>query len=258
MVVGAEVVLGSSGSTSFTSGTIVKLEGDNVTIEYGEPNKEGNRSSRTESRSRAWFPGVTPDMVKPGDTLACRHESMGTWWSACQLKSIEGSVFTVVDDNDRSKNLPGDALMRPDPVTQKDIKDQLERERKMREWDESFRASGKPARPANWKPKASDKILIAFGGSSWYPGTVKAIKGNKFTVHWDTSNWSDSEKDDDEIAPFPRGPAKVKPGQFVLGKGTFDGWDPYKVEAVEGDIVSVSDRSGDTKKLNAKQIVAIE
>ncbi len=261
VAVGALVVLGSQGSTNFTEGKVTAIDGDKVTIEYGQPDKEsGKRSTRTEERSHAWFAGVDPAALKPGEAVACRDSDGGYYFSACLVKSVEGPVVTVEDGWGRSKNLAAGAIMRPDPVTQKDLKDSIAQEKAGREWEAARDAAGKPARPANWKPKAGEKILILWA-STWRPGSVKKVAGATITVHYDGTSWKDEDMTADKIVPVSaKGSGKVKVGQYVIAEPSFadSSWDAYKVEAVDGDIADVSDRSGERHKVNVKSLIPFE
>lgn len=250
--VGDEVVV-ESGKASFWKGKITKVEGNKVTYEYGS-----NKSTETVDKGDVYVVG-NPDhkgVEKPGDYVICRTST--SYYGACVVKSVTGSVYVCEDSSGSSHNLSAADVILPKPATQANIKDRIDKETKHRNFLAAAKAAGKPARPAGWKPRPGADVVALFAGSTWYGAKVTKVAGNKATVQWDDKT-SPSDRNFDEVAPKPTGAQKVAAGQYVILRptGSSARWEFAKVDKVDGTSVVVLDQDDKSKTVNNKDLSPI-
>jgi hypothetical protein len=250
--IGDEIIV-ESGKASFWKGKITKIEANRVTYEYGS-----SKSSDTADKGDVYVvEGADHKGIeKAGDHVICKTGS--SYWGPCIVKSVNGPVYVCEDASGNSHNLSAPDVILPKPATQANIKERIERDARHRAFLAAAKAAGKPATPANWKPKPGADVVALFAGTTWYGGKVTKV-GSKVTVQWDDKS-SPSERDPADVAPKPTGAQKVAVDQYVIVRptGGSNRWEFHKVEKVEGASVVVADQDGKTKTVSNKDVSPIQ
>lgn len=255
---GTEIVA-ATGPVSFRGGSVVRVTGDEVTFEYGRPDKiTGEKATLSVESSRAFVVASSPT-PRVGDFAICKVAEHA--WYPCKIEEATGSGFDIVDQHGRKAQLAKGAIVVPDEPTRKAIAEYLAREARRRSFDEAFEAAGAPMRPPGWDPKPNDKVVIHFVGTSWYGGNVVEHLANKkkLRIQWEGKTWQGRDVSIDEAVPEPITPLSVSTQQFVLARPTEPTlrWEHSRVVSTAGDVVVVANRDGVERKLAPKDVIPI-
>jgi hypothetical protein len=256
---GAKVLVVRS-VVSLREGEVVRSTADEVTYAHGKPDAEGNRPSESVARAQVWLIGAPLDAAA-GDHLACRVADL-TWYP-CKVLESAGSGVTALDAHGDEHRLEASALVEPDAATQTSFASYLERSHKHRGFDQAFAAAGKPYRPAGWRPRPGDKVIVHFVGTSWYGAKlIEPTAKDQLRVDWDGDTWDDRDVTLDEMAPQPGAegaPAAPAVGSFVLVRPPRDAerWEHAKVTAVKGQKLEVVNRDDVRREVSAGDLVSL-
>jgi hypothetical protein len=258
LAVGDKVVAATSG-VAFKAGEVVRFEGDSVVFAYGSAGADGERPLQTAARAGVWPLGYQGALVKAGEHAVCKL-GVGLW-VACRIHHAGGAQLDVEDAAGTRSRVGAVAITRPDAATRARIGAYLAREKIHREFDDAFRAAGRPQPPADWRPRAGDAVVIHFVDTSYYGGKVVEAKleRRKVRVAWDGGSWDDRDVPLDDVVPRPTKASPPSVGQFVLGppSGTPPRWRAYRVTRVGGSQVTATDRDGNPQTLDAATLVPL-
>jgi hypothetical protein len=263
---GMEVVAAMS-DVAFRQGTVVSLDTEKVTFEYGTVDPAtGKKPTASADLGRAWRIGTPPNAAKD-DYLVCmlqrrksEREPPPTWYP-CKVLGVSGNKLHVSDYLGLEYELDPEHALRPDELTRKAIAGYLDTEQKHRTFDRGFEEAGRPVRPAGWEPKAGEPIVIHWVGTSWYGGKVVELKRdkNKVRVDFEGNRWDDRDVPLSEVSPQPAGALEVAAEQFAIlrPKEADQRWDHVRVKSVAGEDVEVLDRDGGSRKVARKDLIPI-
>jgi hypothetical protein len=264
--VGDEIVAATS-QVAFSQGKVVKIEGDKVTFEYGRVDmKTQVRPQKAVQSVDAYLIGAQVD-IKEGDNLVChvvrrkvQAVPLPTWYP-CRVLSVHGNKLRVEDHYATKYELDPERVIKPAAATQKAIGTFIETEIEHRKFDHEFERAGHPYQPVGWEPRADDKVVIHWVGSSWYSGKIVEVKKDKgkVRVDFDGDRWSDRDVAWTEVAPQPIAPRDVVVDQFVILRPSAEDerWEHSKVVAVSGETVEVVNRNGNKTKVARIDLVPI-
>ncbi len=277
VAMGDDIVAATS-KVAFTQGKVVKIEPDKVTFEFGRPDP------KTRLRPRKSVPGIDAYRIadaaaadgaplSKGDNLICHVVRRKTTvialptWYPCHVLEVRGSKIRVEDHYGTKYDLDPERVIKPREATQNAIATYIATELKHRKFDRDFEAAGHPVRPAGWVPAVAAPIVIHWVGTSWYSGTVVAVKKGKgkVRVQFEGDRWNDRDVAATEVAPQPNdatstGPApQVAAEQFVIVRPSAadERWEHNRVLTVNGETLEVVDRNGKKTSVPRKNVVPI-
>jgi hypothetical protein len=243
-----DTVVVESGDATFVSGRVVKVA-DGVTYE------QGSRKATAQSPKDRVYP-VTSDQaskVSVNDFAVCR--TAPTTWTGCLVKQQRQAVLEVEDALGKVYELPTADVL----ALREEARERIGRKHKeMADHRDFFAAVSRakqPARPEGWEARPGDEIVARHDDGSWRGGRIRRLTPTKVHVSWDDKSPL-SERDPAEVAPKPKKPQEVLPGQMVLArprKGTV--WDFFRVESVDGKGVVIVDRDGGSRKARKSDVI---
>ncbi len=251
--VGAEIVAAVTPIT-FSQGTVVAVEGDDVTFELGRADREtGERARKKVAAIDAHRIGEDAP-VTAGEHLVCNVAPAGPppapspAWYPCRVTEVAGTTVRVIDHYGDRHELTAPRWVKPRPELQKALAAFIETELAHRAFDRAFEAAGTPHRPPGWRPVVGAEVVIHFVGTSFYGGKVVEVFPDKGKVRVDFAGdrWSDRDVPSAAVAPVPETELAVDVGQFALVRpaAADERWEPHKVTGVGGAGVQTVDRDG--------------
>ena len=224
-----DTVVARWGSTSWAEGKVESIDKDEAKIVWTE---DASKSS-VELKDVFLKPasGATAN-VRPGDYTVVK--GVGNWWQEAEIREVTGGVIKAKSVYyNEVLNLSPDKVLTVSPTVAEDIKDAAEQQNFLTKAQEHF-----PLPPADYKPKAGDRVLAPWTQTSWYPGKVKAVSGDKVTINWEAGMRAD-EVALEKVVPFPSAENSPTPatGDYVLLKPSGGAWTYGQVTSVSGSTV---------------------
>ncbi len=192
---------------------------------------------------------------KVGDFVVAKRGS-DLYWTPSEVTKVSDSAIEV--DPIRGSgvsSLAPEKIIAVHPAAVEEFK-------KMKD-EKGFEAKAQSMRPTTvgtYVPKPGDRVVAAWGSSSWYTAKVISVSGDKAKIDWDVFN--DSELSIDKLAPLPKvgsTGATVNVGTIVLVKPTYEKgtWSFGEVTSVNGQSIGVKLGNGEAKTIRADEYVAM-
>ncbi|HEX8749014.1 MAG TPA: hypothetical protein VF717_17695 [Pyrinomonadaceae bacterium] len=244
-----ELVIARWAGNSWYEGRIQRREGERATV--------------------AWIDDLTPSEVdlidiyaipragaqsafKAGDYVLTKRSS-GTDWVGAQVTLASPGVVTVKYNSDFGEaNLPPEKVIAVSPSVAADMKIEAART------DFITKAQAlRPQAPADYRPKAGERVLGAWTTNAWYAGRVKSVNGNKATVVWEGPR--PDEAAFENLVPYPTAENGTVPGvgDYVLVKPSSGSWDYAQVAGVNGSSIEVKDAYGKSRSVKQGEFVIL-
>jgi len=115
-----------------------------------------------------------------------------------------------------------------------------------------------PIRPPAWEARPGEEIVARYDDGSWRGGKVRRLTPTTIHVSWEDRSPL-SIREPSHVAPKPKTPHAVAPGQTVLvrpRKGAI--WDCGLVEKTDSKGVVVIDKDGGSRKARAVDVLPAE
>ena len=225
-----DTVVARWGSTSWAEGKLESITNDEAKIVWTE---DASKSSVELKDVFVKPAGDAAISVKPGDYTVVK--GVGNWWQEAEIREVAGGVIKAKSVYyNEVLNLSPDKVLTVSPTVAADIKDAAEQQNFLTKAQEHF-----PVAPAGYQPKTGDRVLAAWTPTSWYPGKVKSVSGDKALIAWEAGMTTD-EVALERVTPFPTAdssPATPSKGDFVLLKPTAGAWVYGQVTSVSGTVV---------------------
>lgn len=183
--------------------------------------------------------GVKTD-VKPGDIVVAHQRD--AYWPGAEVKSVTGDVIEAhVISNGESLNVPPEKLIKINSAAAAEFKTYAQ--------EVAFLKSaktGRPHPPADYKPKAGQRVVAEWTDHTWYIGDVVSASPSKATVKWPAS-FPQSQLTFDKVLPYPAPAASPKQNDFVIVKQ-----DSENQSFAYAQVTGVNGRTVDVKLADGK------
>jgi hypothetical protein len=239
--VGDAVVFKTS-AVVYAEGKVEKVEGGKYEIRSG--------SNIAKADSADVYPLPKPGSkteIQAGDIVVAFQRE--TYWSAGEVKAINGDVIEVEPISGSKINAARDKVVKVSSTAVADIKGEAAKK--------SFEETGKtkkPVIPKDWKPKKDEKVAAQWSFGTWHVAIIKNVNANNVDIDWQ-NGWSDSSVSLDKIAPYPTDTGEMPAaGSYVLVRPQSDTqeWRFATVSSVSNGEAEVKFADGKTTK--AKRI----
>lgn len=263
----AGVLAGCAGSVAGVGGGSSPKVGDSVvfktsSVVYGEGKVEKVEAGKYEIRSgnniqKADVNDVYPmpkgkSEIQPGDIVVAFQRE--TYWSAGEVKAINGDVVEVEPVSGSKINAAADKVMKVSATAVADIKGEI-----AKKGFEDAGKSKKPVLPKDWKPKKGEKVAAQWSFGSWHVAVIKNVNQNNVDIDWQ-NGWSDGSVALDKIAPYPTGSGEMPAtGAYVIVKPQSDTqeWKFATIASVSGSDAEVKMADGKTQKVRNTDFIEL-
>ena len=180
--------------------------------------------------------------VMPGDIVVAHQRD--AYWPGAEVKSVNGDVVEVeVISNGDSLSVPPEKFIKINSAAAAEFKTYAQ--------EVAFLKSaktGRPHPPADYKPKAGQRVVAEWTDHAWYIGNVVSASPSKATVKWPAS-FPQSQLTLDKVLPYPAPAASPKQNDFVIVKQDSENqsFAYAKVTSVNGGTVDVKLADGKTR-----------
>lgn len=180
--------------------------------------------------------------VTPGDIVVAHQRD--AYWPGAEVKSVNGDVIEVeVVSNGDSLSVPPEKLIKINSAAAAEFKTYA--------LEVAFLKSaktGRPHPPADYKPKAGQRVVAEWTDHTWYIGNVISASPSKATVKWPAS-FPQSQLTFDKVLPYPAPAASPKQNDFVIVKQDSENqsFAYARVTSVNGGTVDVKLADGKTR-----------
>ncbi len=247
--VGDAVVVESDDAT-FVSGRVIKVA-EQVAYEHG-PRKATAQSSK----DRVYLVVPTPGSeVNVNDFAVCK--TTPTTWTGCLVKREGQGVLEVEDALGKAYELPTTDVLSLRKEAQERIGRKYKDMADHRDFFAAVSRARRPVRPEGWEARPGDEIVARHDDGTWRAGRIRRLTPTKVHVSWDDKSPL-SHRDPAEVAPRPKKPQEVEPGQMVIARprrGTV--WDFFRVQSVDDKGVVIVDRDGASRKARKGDLIPL-
>jgi hypothetical protein len=220
-----DTVVARWGTTSWAEGKVESIDKDEAKIVWTEDSSKSDVELKDVFLKPA--SGATLN-VKPGDYTVVK--GVGNWWQEAEIREVNKDVIKAkFIYSSEVVNLSPEKVLTITPTVAEDIKDSAQTQDFLRKAQEHYPVA------ADYKPKAGDRVLAPWTSTSWYPGKVKSVSGDKVTINWEAGMTTD-EVLLDKVVPFPTAETAQIPAvnDFVLLKPSIGAWVYGQVTSVNG------------------------
>jgi hypothetical protein len=242
-----DTVLYKASATAYSEGKVEKVEGGKYEI------RSGNNIAKADAADVYAMPkdSAKPD-VKAGDYAVAFSREI--YWTGGEVKSASDDFIEIQTTTGEKLNVAPGKVIKVSPAATADIKNAV--------FVKAFEDLGKtkkPVLPANWKPKAGEKVAAQWSFGSWHVAVIKHVNANNIDIDWQ-NGWSDGTVARDKVAPYPNGSnAMPKTGDYVIIKPQSDisEWKFATVTRVDGNQAEVKFADGKTQKVGSADFIAL-
>lgn len=244
-----ETVVAKWSQNSFFEGKVDTVTDAKIKINWSD----GSNASEVDVADVFPLPntGEKPD-VKVGDIVLAKVSS-GNYWNGAEITKIEGDVYAVKVIKGESSNLSSEKIIKLPAAVAANFKE----EAKQGDFLKAAQAN-KPTPPADYKPKAGDKVLGEWSTNSWYQAKVQKVGASKATLAWEDGS-KPSEVDLEKVLPMPDAKSEMpKENQYLLVKpeaGTK--WYYAQTVSVKDGNVEVKSSDGKTRTVKAGAFILL-
>src|SRR5215213_8666171 len=231
-----DTVVARWGATSWAEGKVESIVKDGAKIVWTDDSSKSDVELKDVFLKPA--SGATVN-VKPGDYTVVK--GVGNWWQEAEIREVSGSVIKAKSVySNEVVNLSPEKVLTISPTVAEDIKDAAQQQNFLTKAQEHY-----PVAPADYKPKSGDRVLAPWTSTSWYPGKVKSVSGEKVTIAWEAGMTTD-EVALEKVVPFPsaENSQTAATGDFVLLKPSIGAW-------VYGQVTSVNAATVEAKSVDS-------
>lgn len=178
--------------------------------------------------------------VKPGDiVVAFRRDA---YWPGAEVKSVNGDVIEVqiIADGD-TLNVPPQKVIKINSAAAAEFKQYAQEVAFL-----NAAKNGRPHPPADYKPKAGERVVAEWTDKTWYIGDVVSASSAKATIKWPAS-FPQSQLTLEKVLPYPAPSAAPKANDFLILKQ-----DSEKQAYAYGQVTSVNGSSVEVKLADGK------
>ncbi len=178
--------------------------------------------------------------VKPGDIVVAHRRD--AYWPGAEVKSVNGDVIEVqiIAEGD-IVNVPHEKVVKINSAAVAEFKQYAQEVAFLK-----AAKTGKPHPPADYKPKAGERVVAEWTEKNWYIGNVVTASSSKASIKWPTS-FPQSQLTLDKVLPFPAPAASPKPNDYLLVKQ-----DSEKQSFAYAQVTSVNGNSVEVKLADGK------
>lgn len=180
--------------------------------------------------------------VTPGDIVVVHQRE--AYWPGAEVKALNGDVIEVLTVAD------GTSLSVPHAKVIK-INSAAAAEFKRYALEVAFlksAKSGRPHPPADYKPKAGERVVAEWTDKTWYIGSVVSANSTQAKIKWPTS-FPQSQLSVEKVLPYPAPATSPNTNDFLLVKQDSEqqSFAYAQVTAVNGNSVEVKLADGKTR-----------
>jgi hypothetical protein len=242
-----ETVLFKSGPVNYSEGKVEKIEG----VKYEIRSKDNIAKPNVGDVYALPKEGAKSD-VKAGDFVVAYNYEI--YWEGGEVKNVTDDLVEVEKASGGKLNVAHDKIVKVSPAAIADIKQSVEAKA-----FEDLGKTKKPVLPANWKPKAGDKIAAQWAFGSWHPADIKHVNANDIDIEW-KNGWKNGNVARDKIAPYPTDASPMpKANDYVIVRPTNDTaeWKFAVVMSISGQELEVKFSDGKTQKVKVGDFIAM-
>ena len=244
-----DTVVARWGGASWAEGKVESLDKDEAKIVWTEDTSK----SGVEMKDVFLKPASDAQIsVKVGDYTVVKRN--GNWWQEAEIREVNGGVVKAKFIYSKEVvNLSPEKVLAISPTAAEDIKDAAEQQNFLTKAQEHF-----PVAPADYKPKAGDRVLAAWTSTSWHLGKVKSVSGDKVMIAWDAGMTTD-EVAIEKAIPFPtaENSQTAATGDFVLLKPSGGAWTYGQVTSLNGTTIEAKTVDS-TREYNPGEFVVLK
>lgn len=186
-------------------------------------------------------PGAKAD-VKVGDIVVAHQRE--AYWPGAEVKNVNGDVIEVqIVSNGDTLNVPSEKLIKINAAAAAEFKQYAQEVAFLKN-----AKTGRPHPPADYKPKAGQRVVAEWTDKTWYIGDVVSASPSKATIKWPAS-FPDSQLTFDKVLPYPAPAASPKINDFLIVKQDTESqsFAFAQVTSVNGSSVEVKLADGKTR-----------
>ena len=190
----------------YVEGKVQSIDGTRYKLLYGQ-------STQTVDASDVYAlpkPGAKAE-VNAGDiVVAYQHES---YWPGAEVKSATADVVQVqLISNGDSLSVPPEKLIKINSAAAAEVKAYAQEVAFLKN-----AKTGRPHPPADYKPKAGERVVAEWTDKTWYIGDVVKASAGKATIKWPAS-FPQSQLTLEKVLPYPAPAASPKNNDFLIVK----------------------------------------
>lgn len=180
--------------------------------------------------------------VKPGDmVVAYRRDA---YWPGAEVKSVNGDVIEVqiIADGD-TLNVPNEKIVKINSAAAAEFKQYAQEVAFLK-----AAKDGRPHPPADYKPKAGQRVVAEWTDKTWYIGDVVSASSRKVKIKWPAS-FPQSELTLEKVLPYPAPAITPNVSDFLVVKSEREtsAFAYGQVTSVNGGTIAVKLADGKTR-----------
>lgn len=180
--------------------------------------------------------------VKPGDIVVAHRRD--AYWPGAEVKSVNGDVIEVqiIAEGD-TVNVPHEKVIKISSAAVAEFKQYAQEVAFLK-----AAKTGRPHPPADYEPKAGQRVVAEWTDKTWYIGNVVSASPSKAKIKWPAS-FPESQLTRDKVLPYPAPAASPKTNDFVIVKQDSENqsFAYAQVTSVNGNSVDVKLADGKTR-----------
>jgi len=180
--------------------------------------------------------------VKPGDIVVAYQRE--AYWPGAEVKNVNGDVIEVqIVSSGDTLNVPPEKVIKINSAAAAEFKQYAQEVAFLKN-----AKTGRPHPPADYKPKAGQRVVAEWTDKTWYIGDVVSASGNKASIKWPAS-FPQSDLTLDKVLPYPAPAASPKINDFLIVKqdSEHQSYAFAQVTSVNGGSVEVKLADGKTR-----------
>jgi hypothetical protein len=221
----------------YVEGKVQSIDGTRYKIMYGQ-------SAQTVDAVDVYSMPKTgaPAEVKPGDIVVAYQRE--AYWPGAEVKNVNGDVIEVqVVSNGDTLNVPAEKLIKINSAAAAEFKSYAQEVAFLKN-----AKTGRPHPPADYKPKAGERVVAEWTDKTWYIGDVVNASAGKAMIKWPAS-FPQSQLTLEKVLPYPAPAASPKTNDFLIVKqdSEHQSFAFAQVTSVNGNSVEVKLADGKTR-----------
>lgn len=240
---------------AFFEGTVTVLGTDGLTIqEHGSGQAREVDSANVYRLDKGKHVKTT---WKPGELAICQVGAQQ--WQGCRVEKANASQVSVISEKGEKNSLAPSALLVPTAVTQLNLEHAFARVDKAKAFAHDLKNAGALFRPAGWKPREGESILLR-SGSSYVSAVVKEPRAALLLVQLLGTDEKPRAVPVEDAWPEPPVDASMPIGGYACVRPPAGEhvWGVVRIDAKLEDKVQVSTPTGEERTVQEKDLLPFE
>lgn len=190
--------------------------------------------------------------VKAGDIVVAHRRD--AYWPGAEVKSVNGDVIEVliIAEGD-TVSVPPEKVIKINAAAVAEFKQYAQEVGFLK-----AAKTGRPHPPADYKPRAGERVVAEWTDKTWYLGDVVAASANKARIKWPAS-FPESQLTLEKVLPYPAPAVSPKNSDFVLVKqdSEHQSFAYAQITSINGSSVEVKLADGKTRTVKQGEFYVV-